>query len=360
MNNSAHGVTRSDLATVPPYKPGRTPENVAAEHGIAGAIKLASNEMPFGPLPGVKEAVHEAINGLHRYPDMFARTLRAKLAARHDLTEQHVLTGCGSVALCETLALATATHGDEIIFGWRSFEAYPIITTRTGAQQVRVPLTSDFRLDIEAMIAAVTPRTRLIFICTPNNPTGTSVRREELERLLDAVPPNVLIVLDEAYREFSTDPDTIDGLDYVDRPNVAVVRTFSKAWGLAGARIGYAFGPLALIEAAGKVLTPFSSTLPAQAAALAALDAETQMRERVGIITAERSRVHAELSSYLDVPPSQANFLWLPLGARSAEFGVGSETQGVIVRVFEGDGVRVTIGTPEENNAFLEVAKKLL
>ncbi|NUS73077.1 MAG: histidinol-phosphate transaminase [Corynebacteriales bacterium] len=354
------GVTRPDLAGVPAYKPGRTPENVSKELGVPHAIKLASNEMPFGPLPGVTEAVVEAVTRLHRYPDMFAVALRAKIAARHGLTQDHVLTGCGSVALCEILALATATHGDEIIFGWRSFEAYPIITTRTGADPIRVPLTSDNRLDVNGMLAAVTPRTRLIFVCTPNNPTGTSITRDELEHLLSEVPDNVLIVLDEAYREFSTDPDTVDGLDYIDRPNVAVVRTFSKAWGLAGARIGYAMASSQLIEAAGKVLTPFSSTLPAQAAAVAALDAEEEMRRRVNIITSERERVHETLTAYLPVPASQANFVWLPLGDRTTEFGHNCERQGIIVRAFDGEGVRVTIGTPHENDAFLKVAEKLL
>lgn len=359
-STNLRGVTRADLAAVPPYKPGRTPENVAAELGLPHAIKLASNEMPFGPLPGVVEAVADVITSLHRYPDMFARDLRAKIAARYQLTEEHVLTGCGSVALCEILALATATHGDEIIFGWRSFEAYPIITTRTGAQSIRVPLTSDYRLDVDAMLAAITERTRLIFVCTPNNPTGTSISRDEFERLLNETPTNVLVVLDEAYREFSTDSDAINGIDYVDRPNVAVARTFSKAWGLAGARIGYALASPEIIGAAAKVLTPFSSTLPAQAAALAALDAETEMQRRVDIITAERARLQTALSAYVNVPPSEANFLWLPLGDRSGAFGAQCEINGVIVRVFDGDGVRVTIGTPEENSLFLEVAEKLL
>jgi histidinol-phosphate aminotransferase len=212
------------------------------------------------------------------------------------------------------------------------------------------------------MAAALTPRTRLAFVCNPNNPTGTAVRRAELDAFLDAVPDTTLVVLDEAYHEFVTDPDVPDGLaTYGDRPNVVVLRTFSKAWGMAGLRIGYLIGTSAVADAVRKVTTPFSSNVLAQAGALAALDAEDEMRRRAEQVVAERERVQAAVQKLLpEVPDSQSNFVWLPLRDKANEFSAGCERQQVIVRPFQGDGVRVTIGTPEENDAFLAAAETVL
>jgi histidinol-phosphate aminotransferase len=224
-------LTRADLAALPAYVPGRA---------IPGAIKLASNEVPYGPLPGVAEAIAEAVAGSHRYPDLAAVAFRGALAERLDVDPERVATGCGSVALCEHLFQATCTAGDEAVYSWRSFEAYPIAAMTAGARSVRVPNTARHGHDLPAMAAAVTDRTRLVLVCNPNNPTGTPVRKTELDAFLDAVPDTVLVVLDEAYREFVTDPDVPDGLTtYGDRPNVAVLRTLSKAWGMAGLRLGY-------------------------------------------------------------------------------------------------------------------------
>ena len=211
---------------------------------MPGAIKLASNEVPYGPLPGVVEAVTEAIAGAHRYPDMGVVALRAALADRLGVDPDRIATGCGSVALAEHLVRATCLPGDEIVYSWRSFEAYPIIAATSGATSVRVPNTAEHGHDLPAMAAAITDRTRLVLVCNPNNPTGTAIRKAELDAFLDAVPADVLVVLDEAYREFVTDPDVPDGLvTYGDRPNVVVLRTLSKAWGLAGLRVGYLVGP---------------------------------------------------------------------------------------------------------------------
>jgi histidinol-phosphate aminotransferase len=339
-------LTRPDLAALPAYVPGRT---------VPGAIKLASNEVPYGPLPGVVEAVTAAISGVHRYPDMGVTELRGRIAERLGVDPERVATGCGSVALMEHLFRAACLPGDEAVYAWRSFEAYPIIGATSGATSVRVPNTATHEHDLDAMAAAITERTRLVVVCTPNNPTGTAVRKAGLDAFLDKVPANVLVALDEAYREFVTDPDVPDGLaEYGDRPNVVVLRTLSKAWGLAGLRIGYLIGAPEVVAAVRKVVTPFSTSAPAQAAALAALDAEAEMRRRVDLVVAERSRVvEAVRKVYPDVPDTQANFLWLPLGDRSAEFAAACEQAGVIVRAFQGDGVRVTIGTPEENDAFL-------
>jgi histidinol-phosphate aminotransferase len=346
-------LTRPDLDSLPSYVPGRT---------VPNAIKLASNEVPYGPLPGVPEAVAEAVTTSHRYPDMGVTVLREKLAARYGVDPDRIVTGCGSVALAEHLAKSTCLPGDEIVYAWRSFEAYPIIAAGVGATSVRVPNTPGHGHDLAAMAAAITDRTRLVLVCNPNNPTGTSVRRAELDRFLDEVPSDVLVVLDEAYREFVTDDQVPDGLQtYGDRPNVVVLRTLSKAWGLAGLRVGFLVGQPDVTAAIRKVVTPFSTSLVAQAAAIAALDAEAEVTRRCAIVVAERDRVTEGLRKLgQDVPDSQSNFVWLPLGDRAAAFGAACESRAVIVRPFQGDGVRVTIGTPEENDAFLAAAEAAL
>ena len=344
-------LTRADLDALPTYVPGRT---------VPGAIKLASNEVPYGPLPGVVEAITEAAAGAHRYPDMGVVKLRETLAHRLGVDVERVATGCGSVALAEHLSKAACHDGDEILYAWRSFEAYPIIAATTGAASVRVPNTPEHGHDLTAMAKAITDRTRLVFVCNPNNPTGTAVGRAELDQFLDAVPADVLVVLDEAYREFVTDPAVPDGIvAYSDRPNVAVLRTLSKAWGLAGLRVGYLVAQPAVAAAVRKVITPFSTSGVAQAAALAALAAEDEMARRAAAVVSERERVELALGKVMpEIPPTQANFVWLPLRDRAVEFAAACEAAGVIVRPFAGDGVRVTIGTPEENDALLTAAEK--
>jgi histidinol-phosphate aminotransferase len=351
-------LTRADLDGLPAYVPGRSPADLARELGLPEAIKLASNEVPYGPLPGVVDAVAEAAAGAHRYPDMAVVALRDALAERHGVAADRVATGCGSVALCEHLARVTCLPGDEIVYPWRSFEAYPIIAAATGATSVRVPNDAGHGHDLRAMADAITDRTRMVVVCNPNNPTGTSVRRADLDRFLAAVPDDVLVVLDEAYREFVTDPDVPDGLEaYGDRPNVVVLRTLSKAWGLAGLRVGFLVAQPEVAATVRKVVTPFSTSVAAQAGALAALRQAEEVRRRCTLVVAERERVTEAIRRLVpDVPPSQANFVWLPLGDRSADFGRACEKQGVIVRPFQGDGVRVTIGTPAENDAFLAAA----
>lgn len=347
-------LTRPDLDGLPSYVPGRT---------VPDSVKLASNEVPYGPLPGVPEAIAEAVERVHRYPDMAVVALRDKLSGRLGVDPVRVATGCGSVALAEHLVRATCLHaGDEVLYAWRSFEAYPIIAAAAGATSVRVPNTAEHAHDLGAMAAAITPRTRLVFVCNPNNPTGTALRRAQLDAFLDAVPDTTLVVLDEAYREFVTDPGVPDGLAaYGDRPNVVVLRTLSKAWGLAGLRIGYLVAAPAVADAVRKVTTPFSASVLAQVAAVAALDAEDEMRRRAELVVAERERVGAAVRKLLpEVPETQANFVWLPLRDKANEFAAGCEARRVIVRPFQGDGVRVTIGTPEENDLFLAAAEEAL
>jgi histidinol-phosphate aminotransferase len=351
-------LTRADLDALPAYVPGRNPADLAREVGLPEAIKLASNEVPYGPLPGVVEAVAEAAAGVHRYPDMGVVALREKLAQHVGVSADRIATGCGSVALCEHLIRATCLPGDEVVYSWRSFEAYPIIAATAAVTSIRVPNTEAHGHDLAKMAAAVTERTRVVLVCNPNNPTGTAVRRAELDEFLAAVPETVLVVIDEAYREFVTDPDVPDGIAaYGDRPNVAVLRTLSKAWGLAGLRVGYLVAQPDVAAAVRKVVTPFSTSAVAQAAALAALDASAEVRRRCELVIAERDRLTEAVRKQVpEVPESQANFIWLPLGDRSAPFAAACEARGVIVRPFQGDGVRVTVGTPAENDAFLAAA----
>jgi histidinol-phosphate aminotransferase len=347
------GLTRPDLDLLPAYVAGRT---------VGGTIKLASNEVPYGPLPGVTEAIVEAATSTHRYPDMGVVALRDALAGKYGVEPERVATGCGSVAMAEHLARVTCVPGDEILYSWRSFEAYPIIAATSGASSVRVPNTDTHGHDLHAMASAITDRTRMILVCNPNNPTGTSLRKDELDAFLDRVPDNVLIVMDEAYREFVTDPAVPDAIEtYGDRPNVVILRTLSKAWGLAGLRIGFTVASPTVAATIRKVVTPFSTSSVAQAAAIAALQAGDEMKRRAALVVSERERVQQAVRRALPyAPASQANFVWLPLGDESAAFAAACEAERVIVRPFQGDGVRVTIGTPDENDAFLTAMAKAL
>ncbi len=349
------GVTvRPALATLPAYVPGRT---------VPGAIKLASNETTYPLLPAVAQRVAEVLGSVNRYPDLGSVALGTRLAARLDVDVDQLAVGCGSVALCQQVVQVMAGPDDEVLYPWRTFEAYPILTTVAGAHSVQVPLRPDQSFDLGALAAAVTPRTRVMFVCSPNNPTGTAVRRAELETLLDRVPSRVLVVLDEAYREFVTDADVPDGMAYLDRANVLVLRTFSKAYGLAGLRVGYgvAADP-AVARALRQVQIPFAVSTVAQEAALACLEpeAEQQLMQRVTEVVAERSRVYDRLLALgYPVVASQANFVWIPLGAATTEWAHGCEEHGVIVRAFAGAGVRITVGTAAENDTLLKAAAAL-
>ncbi|WP_103886057.1 histidinol-phosphate transaminase [Actinacidiphila yanglinensis] len=350
---------RAELDGIPTYKPGRPP--ATAEDGTSGpAYKLSSNENPYPPLPGVLEAAAAAAASFNRYPDLSCGALSAELATRFDVPVGHIATGTGSVGVAQQLIQVTSGPGDEVIYAWRSFEAYPIITRISGARPVQVPLDAGETHDLDAMAAAITERTRLIFVCNPNNPTGTVVRRAALERFLAQVPPDVLVVLDEAYREFITDPEVPDGVDiYRDRPNVAVLRTFSKAYGLAGLRIGFAIAHEPVAEALRKTAVPFGVSQLAQDAAIASLRAEPALLERVAGLVTERARVARALADQgWTVPETQANFVWLRLGERTADFAGACERAGVTVRPFAGEGVRITVGETEANDILLRAAEE--
>ncbi|MFD3476938.1 histidinol-phosphate transaminase [Streptomyces sp. NPDC058695] len=344
---------RAELEGIPTYKPGK-----AAAAGGPVAYKLSSNENPYPPLPGVMESAVAAAGSLNRYPDMACTGLMNELAERFAVPVTHLATGTGSVGVAQQLLQATSGPGDEVMYAWRSFEAYPIITQISGAKAVEVPLTSGEVHDLDAMADAITDRTRLIFVCNPNNPTGTVVRRAELERFLDRVPSDVLVVLDEAYREFIRDAEVPDGVQiYRDRPNVAVLRTFSKAYGLAGLRVGFAIAHDPVAAALRKTAVPFGVSQLAQDAAVASLRAEDELLGRVGSLVCERNRVVEALRGQgWDVPETHANFVWLRLGERTADFAAACEQAGVVVRPFAGEGMRATIAETEANDVFLNTA----
>jgi histidinol-phosphate aminotransferase len=343
--------TRKALDTLPPYVPGaRIPVGAAA-------YKLSSNENPFPPLPSVMAAIADAGVDVNRYPDMYATELVEAVGTHLGVRPDEVVTGTGSVGVLGHVLAAVCEPGDEVVLPWRSFEAYPICVTVAGATGVFVPVTADGRLDLPAMAAAVTSRTRVVLICTPNNPTGPAVRADELDAFLAAVPDDVLVVLDEAYVEFVTDPAAADGLAaFAAHDNVVLLRTFSKAYGLAGLRVGYAVARPRLAATIRAVSTPFGVSNVAQLAAVASLRAQREMAERVGELVAGRARMLDGLRAQgWDVPDSQANFVWLGAGEHATKLAERCTRAGVLVRPFAGDGVRISVGEPEATDLLLEV-----
>ena len=344
---------RAVLDSFPAYRPGRVPAAVAGR-----AHKLSSNESPYGPLPSVAEVIAEAGRGVNRYPDNGAEALTAALAERFDVPADHIGVGCGSVGVLKQLVEAVADHTAEVLYAWRSFEAYPTLIDLAGATSVQVPLRDETH-DLAAMADAITPRTRLVLVCNPNNPTGTVVGRQQLTAFLDQVPADCLVVLDEAYREYIRDESVPNGAElYLDRPNVAVLRTFSKAYGLAGLRVGFLIGHPPVADAIRKTMLPFTVSSIAQAAAVASLTAEAELLERVETIVKERDRVRsALLADGWTVPVTEANFVWLRLGPHTTAFAEACEQAGIAVRPFAGEGARVSVGTPEANDAFLATTR---
>ncbi len=353
MTDASPRCFRSVLDGFPAYKPGRTPVSETGK-----THKLSSNESPFAPLPSVVDVIAEAARTVNRYPDNGAQALIQAIAERFGVPPRHVAVGCGSVGVAQQLLEAVGEPGAEVMYAWRSFEAYPTLADLAAADSVRVPLREETH-DLAAMAAAITPRTRLIFVCNPNNPTGTVVHAAELEEFLDRVPADCLVVLDEAYREYIRDETVPDGTTfYRDRPNVAVLRTFSKAYGLAGLRTGFMIAHEPVAAAVRMTMLPFSVNSIAQTAAVASLAAEDELLERVELTVKERTRVREALvADGWAVPPTEANFIWLRLGEHTADFAAACEAQGIAVRPFAAEGARVSIGDAEANDAFLAVAR---
>ena len=354
---------RPEIAALPPYRQGK--------QAGANAFKLSSNENPFEPLPSVLEALQHTAP-INRYPDASAGTLRARLGEKYGVDADAVHVASGSVSILHQLVLGTSSVGDEVIYAWRSFEAYPSLPLVAGATGVQVPLAAGARHDLDAMADAVTDRTRVIIVCTPNNPTGPIVTSAEFAAFVARVPQDVLIILDEAYAEFVTAPDAVDGLKervFEQHPNVVVLRTFSKAYGLAALRIGYGVGHPAILSAAASVGIPLSVTGIAESAALASLthEARTVHAERIAEIVRRRDALAAGLRELgLAVPEAQGNFVWIPEGGERGGIGdsqalaAAFAEAGTLVRPFAGHGVRISAGEAESLDEVLRVVRGFL
>ncbi|MDX6594346.1 MAG: histidinol-phosphate aminotransferase [Gaiellales bacterium] len=349
---------RPEIANLRPYEPGRPADALRRELGVNQVVKLASNEGPLGPFPSVVERLREAVPLLNRYPEL-SHDLRKRLAERHGVAPQRIWAGNGAVSIIGDLALALLRPGDEVLMGWPSFVAYPIGATAMGAAPVQVPLRSTGVLDLDAMAGRIGERTRIVYACSPNNPTGGIVHSDELRRFAERVPQDVLLVVDAAYHEYVTDPGYGDAVaDLGDLPNVAVLRSFSKVYGLAGMRVGYMVGPPEVVAAVSKIAHPFGVSELAHVAAIASLDDQGEVERRREANTHERERLRVGLEKLgLRPLPAEGNFLFADVGD-GRELAGRLERAGVIVRPLEPFGapsaVRITVGLPEENEALLQ------
>ncbi|CAB4341125.1 unannotated protein [freshwater metagenome] len=344
------------MSDLPAYKAGKKVDPV----GDLVAFKLSSNENPLEPLPGILEVIAHSASEINRYPDPFNTSLTMALATKFGVNPDMIAIGTGSVGVCQQIVQAVADAGDEVMFAWRSFEAYPIITAIAGARAVMVALDEDHAHDLSKMADAITEHTSVIFVCTPNNPTGTIVTQEQFDSFMTRVPHNVLVVIDEAYVEFNRDPHVVDGILCISKyPNVGVLRTFSKAYGLAGLRVGFFVGPVEVAQAVRKTAVPFGVSTIAQDAAVASLASEEALFERVNQIVQTRRWFETKVRELgYDLAESQANFVWLPLRERTDDFVKECAAQAVAVRPFSGEGVRISIGEIEPLERLLEILKQ--
>jgi histidinol-phosphate aminotransferase len=353
---------RQAIGGLPVYTAGKPAPRI----GEAPAFKLSSNENPFPPLPGVIEATMAAAAQMNRYPDMTNAEMTSALSSRLGMPGEQLAFGTGSVAVLYHLLQATCEAGDEVIYAWRSFEAYPIAVPVTGATQVPVPLGPGAVHDLDAMRRAVTPATKAIMLCTPNNPTGPALQHQQVIDFIDSLPDYIMIIVDEAYVEFITDPEGLRGLEaMIGRPNVVVLRTFSKAYGLAGFRVGYCVADAKVAAAVRAVSLPFGVSIAAQAAVIASLEAESLLLDRVADLVKARDALAVGLRDLgIDVPDSQGNFVWLPGGSHTEAYAAAFAQAGVAVRPYasggDWDGLRITVGEPAANTRVLEVAAMLV
>jgi histidinol-phosphate aminotransferase len=344
---------RAAVCDLPAYVAGRR-----ARSELTAA--LASNESHFPPLPSVLEVVRAEALRMNRYPDLGAVELRERIAAHVGVPVDAIAVGPGSVGVLQQIIAALCDAGDEVVHAWRSFEAYPILVSVAGARSVGVPLRVDESHDLDAMAAAVTDRTRIVILCSPNNPTGVSLAAAELDRFLAAVPADVLVVLDEAYVEYATRADAVDAMAvFRAHPNVCILRTFSKAYGLAGLRVGYAVAHPELADGLRRVAVPFAVSSLAQRAAIASLDAGEQLQDRVAAVVAERRRATDALrSAGWDLRDSEANFVWLRADADLRVRLVDALADAdILVRGYAGDGVRITLADRDANDRVLAVLR---
>lgn len=342
------------LAGLPGYGRGRAVQPVPFAH------RLGSNEAPEPPSAVVQAAAAAAIAGAHRYPELRAETLAEALAKRHGLPAEAVALSAGSIVMLDQLIRAYCDPGDAVVVPWRSYEAYPIIAGAAGARLVEVPLDAAGRIDAKAMLEASLPGTRVVLLCNPNNPTGTALTASELDALLDALPNEALLILDEAYADYAEDAETVAASParrLARHPNLAVLRTFSKAWGLAGMRLGYCLADPHIIAAVNAVAPPFPLPAPALAAGLAALGEKEAVAARVARSTGQRRRMSEGLEAIgLPVASSQANFVWLAVGGGAEALTAHLRAAGIAVRCFPGEGVRITTGTEADTAAVLAAA----
>ncbi len=350
-NSSTRVQLRSEILATAPYRQGKP--------APANSFKLSSNENPFEPLPEIVRAISGA--SINRYPDAAATVLSGRLAERFGVSRGEVHVGSGSVSILAQLVVAAARPGEEVLYSWRSFEAYPGLVTVAGATSTRVPNRPDHSHDLAAMASAVTDKTRVAIVCTPNNPTGTTVSQADFEDFMGKVRDDLLVILDEAYVEFVTDPGAVNGKSLLGKyPNLVILRTFSKAFGLAGLRVGYAIGPEKILDAARVSAIPLSVTEAAQAGAMAALDHEVELLDRVKILVERRERILDAVGGLaFDIPRSQANFIWIPSGAHTEEANEVLLSHGLVGRVLAPDGIRVSIGEEESVSALIDAVKEI-
>ena len=353
------------ILSIAPYTPGKPIEELEREYGIQNSIKLASNENPLGSSPIAVAAVKKVLNNLHRYPDGAAHDLCAKLALRLGVKPVNIVLGNGSDEIIALLSQALLQPGDEVIIPRPSFLMYDISVRSTGATPVYVPLTK-LHIDLDIIKESITGATRMIFICNPNNPTGTIVCKRDVERFLSDLPENIVVVLDEAYLEFVQDPDAAKGLDYIDeaRPLVSL-RTFSKAYGLAGMRVGYGIMPAELSNLLHRIRLPFNVSLPAQAAAAAALDDDGFLEKSVRLVHEGLVYLYHALDEIgVDYFATQTNFFLIDVACDAQAVFEKLLQRGIIVRSMQSYGfkeyLRVNVGLPEENQQFIKALEKVL
>ena len=347
------GRVRPAVANLASYTPGKAASQVEDEHDISNAIKLASNENPWSPVPAVAAAIADAVSGVNRYADNNATDVREAIGNWLGIDSGNITVGCGSSGLLQQLFMTYVDPGDEVVFPYPSFEIYPVFSTLFDAVEVRTPLI-DHTFDLDAVADAVTDKTKLIFLATPNNPTGTSISMDDVAALLGKIPNDVIVVIDEAYREFN-DPSFGDPVDLLaNHRNVVITRTFSKAFGLAGLRSGYGVCDPEIIRELDKTRLAFSVNNLSQAGMLAAIEHEDAAMAKVAELLDERQRcVDALTEAGVDMPTTNANFIYIPTGDATANIATAMEKQGVVTRPFPGIGLRITIGTPEQNDRWL-------
>ncbi|HEY3347441.1 MAG TPA: histidinol-phosphate transaminase [Nitrospirota bacterium] len=348
-------LTSDDIMSITPYAPGKPVEELERELGITGSIKLASNENPVGPSPKALAAIPAVLSSLHRYPDGNAFCLKDAIAAKFGVRTDEIILGNGSNELLEIVVRTFLLEGEEAIYAEPSFAVYRLAAQACGRKSIAVPL-KDGRHDLSGMADHITEKTKIIFIANPNNPTGTINSGVELAELVARTPKNTIIVMDEAYYEYVTDPAYADSMKYfMDGRNIIILRTFSKIYGLAGLRIGYGFAPAHLVDLMNRVRAPFNTNSVGQAAAVAALSDDEHVLKAIAVNEEGKKYLYPELDSLgINYVPTQANFIYMDLGHDTREVYNALLKQGVIIRPMGPTQIRVTIGLPAENTRFID------